>query len=576
MATFPRILFEEFLGAVGKPLAQANTQQAARATIGALSTDETRLIVVDAIADDGTVADAAAEAVSDAVVGLSLLESDDPRIPQPIGESDYALVETDDANRVSRYVTNSGLTWVTLHPDVTVHGVNLAEDIPVPVVAPTDGRVVFAITDDEDQAAFAINEDSTVDIPHPSQRTLEAFGQEARTIPEPSWSTRRSRWNPEKALYNYHPTSLQHWHAGLARATAGTGSAHLVATIDSETYGRNGSQPMWANSWPGRVRRLLDNLTGYGSGTGIAVPWNQIHGTGSVPADDPRWTFGAGAAQLAGAGATGSPFFGVQGRGAVQLTNNTGTGFLEFAPVGPITRFTIYATADAGASGVATVKVDGVSVGTFDVSTVGGAGTLARRTGMPANVIVIDTPSGTSGTHTVRVEGPAASTVTIWGVEGRTDKGVRVSNFGRSGVGIAQLILDDASNHRYGMPLHFDAAKADLVLMMLGLNDRDEASSMFVPAVSTAIERVQAAGGDVLLICPGQPNYAVTPDSLQPRLHDLYGLADEYDVPLLDLAWVRTDFATANALGLYDDEIHSNDTGLEHHARFIFNALTGV
>jgi len=237
-----------------------------------------------------------------------------------------------------------------------------------------------------------------------------------------------------------------------------------------------------------------------------------------------------------------------------------------------VDRFTIYAMADPGATGTATVKIDGGSVGTFDVSAAGGGGTLARRSGTPTNVIAVDVAS-TSGTHTLRIEGPAASTVTIWGIEGATGKGVRVSNMGRSLTDIADLTLNDAAN-KYGMGLHFDTAKPDLAIMVLGLNDRDTASSTFVTAASSAIERVRAAGGDVLLVGPGQTGDGGS--SLQPRLTDLYTLADTYDLPLLDMAWVRTDYATANALGLYFDTIHSNDTGLEQHAGFIFNTLTGA
>jgi hypothetical protein len=191
---------------------------------------------------------------------------------------------------------------------------------------------------------------------------------------------------------------------------------------------------------------------------------------------------------------------------------------------------------------------------------------------------VVDIDGLASGAHALRIEGPAASTVTIWSVEGHTGAGVRVSNFGRGGCDLSHLVLDDTDN-AYGMGLHIDSAAADLSILMLGLNDRDISSSLFVSQSSTAIERIVAAGGDVLLVSPGQPEYGavgIGSQSLEPRAADLYGLADTYDLPLLDLTWVRTDYATADALGLYADSIHSNDTGLEHHARFIYNTLTGA
>jgi hypothetical protein len=120
------------------------------------------------------------------------------------------------------------------------------------------------------------------------------------------------------------------------------------------------------------------------------------------------------------------------------------------------------------------VKVDGSSVGTFDVSAAGGGGTLTRRTGLPSKVIVVDVTGLSSGTHTLRIEGPAASTALIWGVEGGTGAGVRVSSFGRGGADVSHFSLEDTSGHTYGMPLQFDTAKADLAICMLGLNDRDQ------------------------------------------------------------------------------------------------------
>ncbi|MGE2714185.1 hypothetical protein ACQI4L_09020 [Mycolicibacterium litorale] len=565
------VVAEELAVAV-PPAVSAELTEQTPAAVAAELAEQAPPVVSAVLADQAPPVVAAA--VTADIAGRSLLESHDARLPQVLDPTpSRALVETDEVGRVSRYVDNTGRTWLKPHPDMKVRSENLADEIPVPKTVPTDEQVVFAVTDSADRAAISVHPDGTVTI-NLSTAARSSLG--LRTQAEPTWSTKKRTWNPERALYNFHPTSLQKWYAALARAMAGSGTAHITTFVDLETYGAansGASQPKWRNSWPGRVRRRLDALTGYASGTGIVPALNILFET---PADDPRWVFGAGAAQLVPAGSSGSPNYGVLGRGAVRLTNTSGTGFFEFTPVGNVNRFTIFAIADPGATGVATVKVDGNSVGTFDVSAAGGSGTLNRRTGVPANVIVVDITGLASGAHTLRVEGPAASTLTVWAVEGATGAGVRVSNLARSGVGSTAFALDDTTNHFYGLPLHVDTVKADLAIMMLGLNDRSTASSTFVTRVESAIERVRAAGGDVLLVCPGQPNYASLPDPLPPRLTDLYGLADTYDLPLLDTAWVRTDFATANALGLYADTIHSNDTGLEHHARLIFNALTGA
>jgi lysophospholipase L1-like esterase len=166
--------------------------------------------------------------------------------------------------------------------------------------------------------------------------------------------------------------------------------------------------------------------------------------------------------------------------------------------------------------------------------------------------------------------------VQIWAIEGGTGKGVRVSNLARSSCSIRHLMMDDPA---YGMPFHIDTSPADLAIIMPGLNDRSQTSEYFKTRLATGIARIRAKGGDVLLVAPGQPDYTdpdIGSSSLVPRITDLYQTADELDVPLLDLAWVRKDWATANALGLYADKIHSNDVGLEHHARAIFRTITEV
>lgn len=542
-------------------------------------------LVTAAIAADGTIAAAVGAAVPDAVsadiAGRDLIDGEDDRAAQVIEAGlGYGWVVTDLNDRVAIGVRPDGSVDAKVNlPDGSIALSKLGEDVPLPEETAT-ASAVWEVTDQAGRSALWITPDGSVSWAKVTGEAKSKLGIIApRTVPEPSWSTKVGDWNPEKATYNLHPRSLQNWNAALARAAAGVGTAHISTFIDSETYGAaatGASQPKWLNSWPGRLRRKLDASLGYASGTGIAVPWNTVT---ALPADDPRWAFGAGAAQLAGA-ATATPHYGAIGRGAIRLTNNTGTGYLEFTPVGNVDRITVYAVADSGASGLATVKVDGSSVGTFDVSAAGGGGgTLTRKAGTPAGVIVIDVTGLASGPHTVRIEGPAASTVTIWGVDGGTGKGVRVSNLARSSCAMSHMILDEPAGNTYGMGLHIDTADADLSLLMLGLNDRAVAPATFKANVTTAIARIRVKGGDVLLVIPGQPDYtngAVGPSSLVPMATAMYELSDSLDVPVLDLAWVRKDFATANALGLYADGIHSNDTGLEHHARFIFNAITGV
>lgn len=545
--------------------------------------DETKWasLVSAAIANDETVIEAAADAVMDQVATLDLITGDDDRIADLLEDGlGYVVAFTDLGERVALGIKPDGTVYLAKVqlPPSSVARSNLASDVSLPEET-NSATSVWSVEDLAGRGALWVTPEGHVSWSKVTDSAKAQLGIVAQRIgPEPTWSSKVSDWNPEKSLYNMSPTYLRNWSAAFARASAGLGTAHITTFVDSETYGAavtGSSNPKWSNSWPGRLRRLLDLNTGYVSGTGIAVPWNTLW---DYPPNDPRWVFGAGATQLAGP-SSAAPHYGPLGRGAVRLTNDTGTGFLEFTAVGNVDRYTIFAIADPGATGLATVKIDDVSIGTFDVSTAGGGGTLPRNVSALPGVITVEVKNLTSATHKIRIEGPAASTVAIWGIEGGTGKGVRVSNLSRSSCSTAHLIMNEPVGNTYGMGLHIDTADADLSIMMLGLNDRPSTSTAFKDRVRTAVARVRAGGGDLLFVVPGQPNYndaAVGATTLVSRAADMYQLSDELSIPLLDMAWVRKDFDTANALGMYGDGIHSNDLGLEHHARFILNAIIGV
>lgn len=558
------------------------TKAAARNAIGAASLADVAPAVAAAVAAAPAVTAAAAAAVTSEIAGRDMLEGSDARLAQPVGESPGIWeADVDEDGKASRILYSDGTTFFDPHPDVKISAVNLGPDISVSTDLPTDETVVDAVLDADGLAAFAIYANGSVDLLSPTPDTLAAFERR----PVPTWMpvNRVKKWSSEQGVYNLNPTRLRRWGTALSKAAAGTGTAHATAFLDSNTYGAGTSLQPAVGSWPGRLRRMLDAYTGFPGGTGM-VPLLNI--TTQSPALDTRLAFGVGSVTTASSYVTqlagndqATPNCGVQGRGAIRLTNSTGAGWLSFAPAGAVDRFVIYALADSGASGTATVKIDGSSVGTFDVSAAGGGGTLTRRTGFPSNVIVIDVPGLSSATHTLRIEGPAASTVTIWAVEGGTGKGVRISNLARSSNDSADFALDDATNHTYGMSLHADVPKADLSILMMGLNDRNNSIPVATFHTNTGanIERIQAAGGDVLLVNPGSPRASTHASPPQSIYHtEMYRLADEYDLPLLDIAWLLTDWETANPLGHYFDEIHSNDVGLEFIARHLFNVLTGV
>src|SRR5664279_5279811 len=149
------------------------------------------------------------------------------------------------------------------------------------------------------------------------------------------------------------------------------------------------SLPKWRNSWPGRVRRVLDSTLGQPSGTGIAVPFDILF---SRPTDDPRFSCGAGTTPYA-TGATGVSGigWGPLNVGCVKIDNSAGgTGWLQFAPAAAFDRAVIYLFADDAGSGLASIKVDGIVVGTVSIAPVAAGGTLTRRAGYAAHQIIVD------------------------------------------------------------------------------------------------------------------------------------------------------------------------------------------
>jgi lysophospholipase L1-like esterase len=126
------------------------------------------------------------------------------------------------------------------------------------------------------------------------------------------------------------------------------------------------------------------------------------------------------------------------------------------------------------------------------------------------------------------------------------------------------------------MSWHIDAARADLMVWMPISNDRNDTPVSFKANAKTLIQRQQVYG-DVLVVLPCQPDYVAlggTEANWKAICTVLYELADELDFPILDLTWAWEDFASSNALGLFADSIHENDTGLELIAGSLLHPLT--
>ncbi|MFV9456222.1 SGNH/GDSL hydrolase family protein [Rhodococcus sp. NM-2] len=389
------------------------------------------------------------------------------------------------------------------------------------------------------------------------------------------------------SAFNLRPDNMRKWRAArgraeVAKASAGTCNAHITCIGDSITYGANAtgvSSPKSPNSWPGRLRRMMDAQYSAG-GSGVAMLWDTLT---TYPTHDPRWTkVGTIEDRVAGA----------YNHGNVRWLSGSGdANYVTFTA--DCTEFWIYSMV---ASSTPRVQVDGGTIYTI----AGALGQNALTNPDPLSgyqndgsfgQLVTVIPAGVQGTHTLKIMAPSNGTsyMQMFGVRARTGKGVEVSNLGYNGISTSEMTLDNTTTGISGMAVGLDMMRADLSVMLLSMNDFQTHTSVatFKSRVTTLVQRQKSsdtyrANGDVLLVACPRPDFANIPlDHVQsPPLSDyhvaLYEVAVEQDVPLLDLAHRWTDFSTSNPLGYYADSLHPTDLGAEDIARAVWNVLHAV
>ena len=369
----------------------------------------------------------------------------------------------------------------------------------------------------------------------------------------------------------YFPTDYAwlKWRARRASILAGLTQGHVAVVGDSIAFGAAGSgttPPKYVTDWPGRLRALLAAQYG-NAGSGVVIADANIRAN---PTWDDRFTY---------AGTITDQGFGFHGTSNLRLDAVAGT-YLEFTATAD--EFTVYNA--AGAGGVINATVDGGAVKKLrNVYTGGAAVDIEKQAGYKQ--IVTKVPAGSVGVHTLRLT-PDTSNATfdlfIHAVEGRvnTPGTFRVSNASINGKSLSTLFggagKNDEVNALYGLPM-IDMLRADLLIIALGVNDwmGNTPAATAKGWLKTLVQRQRANGnngngstyanGDAMLLWNPQPDISTlglaAPSTWAQYRAMFYEVADEENVPLLDLGGRWKDYPTANAAGFYGDGIHPNDAG---------------
>lgn len=388
----------------------------------------------------------------------------------------------------------------------------------------------------------------------------------------------RRRARPSGGLYLPTEYAGLRWRSVLNQVRSASKQAHVAVVCDSiGSTGAPLSNPKYKANWPGHLRRMLDGEFGP-AGTGMVIMDWDLRAT---PAYDDRLVF---------TGPYTNAAYGFFQHGGQQMDAGASLAFVATAPEFWVLNL-------SSASGANSAEIDGSAAGTFrNISSGGPAVTHAREAGTHSNQILTRIPAGAAAAHTLRILPPAGTFASLLAVEGRipTPGTIRVSNIGVSGVSLMSGVrANDEANGHYGLPL-VDVLKADLLIIALGINDWNLRRSIadLKADLGTLITRQMASGtnagggtkaaGDAMLVWNPQPDLETLPAGSSPGptwdeyREAYYDVADQYNVPLLDLGGRWKDFPTANAMGLFGDGIHVSDTGSADIAPAVRNAILNV
>ncbi|MDR6868726.1 lysophospholipase L1-like esterase [Microbacterium resistens] len=397
----------------------------------------------------------------------------------------------------------------------------------------------------------------------------------------PAWASTKGAWDSALSLYNAGPANLLRTRAARAAAAAGDGEWDIAILGDSihQTGGTPGGRAFVPYSIPTRLARLLRESGFRDGGDGTVTPWDNLTTSGSAWQDQrQKFVPGTGTIELVASGVAGKGARRLTGDAYWQVTVTNADRFLIRGSVAA-SRSTIVIDPDTSATSL-----------TWAASTDDTGADIPCLPDQPAGMRVGLIEGLTPGPHTIRISGNAEGLV-VFGVDARVGNprpvnngnptlttGVRVHSLARVGVTLAGIASTGlALNGAVRM------VRAHTLLIAAGVNDwQGGGRSSYRDALRSILDAQLPIGDAVIVLTPhpnidpadpDHPAYPLSPAApggsypLAEQMHDAYGIADEYNVPVLDLAALFVDFAHSRAMYPTGDGIHPNDTGRELIAR---------
>lgn len=353
-------------------------------------------------------------------------------------------------------------------------------------------------------------------------------------------------------------TSCMYWRSALARQASGGTAAHIAFYGDSETWGLRQADPIQTNSFPARVKYMMQQSNLWGNSVFESLIWltKNLAGSGNSSFDT-RFTVGAG---WVWDGNNGGP-------GQNAYTNSTDTTGILFVPdaVSQTTSYTIW-------------YKQGSSQGTFTYSIDGGAPVTVNATGT-TGIGSVTTTTTALGNHYIRIKN-VTGTNTLYSLilnnSGRAAGGVQFSICGVSNSTTGNW---NQSGVIFSLTCAFTQAKPDMAVINLFTNDY---LNNINPTTTYAnfngiVAAAKAVNCDVVLMIPAICNTTQTYAYAQYKAV-VYQVALEQDLSVIDMSqrWPVFSVANASPFLLYFDTIHPSTKGYIEYAQAAFEKLCRI